>query len=178
MATEDAWEFGSPPGLVSKDRLYEIGAQNVNARSSVPLSSMLGLIIHRIWSMPCAEASIVTVVTIAPSREMSTDDCPLVWIHVSVTPVQKEFTSKSKRLLSAGTFPATQSVPVSPVIFHRVQTPGMPGYFPCCSAPSIDAARICRTLSRRSAPYSSCAAHPWQPAACIWPPAFDQCRPR
>jgi hypothetical protein len=51
--------------------------------------SLLGLIIHRICSIPSAEASIVTIVTIVPSRAMSTDDCPLVWIHVSVTPVQK-----------------------------------------------------------------------------------------
>ena len=39
--------------------------------------------------MPSAEASIVATATIAPSRAISTDDCPFVWIHVSVTPVQK-----------------------------------------------------------------------------------------
>jgi hypothetical protein len=61
-----------------------------NSRSLEPrhgseiAASLLGLIIHIIWSMPCAEASIVASATTAPSREMSTDACPFASIDSSV----------------------------------------------------------------------------------------------
>ena len=53
------------------------------------IASLLGLSIHRIWSIPSAEVSIATSVEIAPSRDMITDGCPFALTHVSVTPVQK-----------------------------------------------------------------------------------------
>lgn len=51
--------------------------------------SLLGLIIHMIWSMPWADALMVTRDTASPLREMSTAGWPLASIHANVTLVQK-----------------------------------------------------------------------------------------
>ena len=52
-------------------------------------ASLLGRITHRIWSMPSAEAVIVTSPTTASSRKMATDAWALASIHTSVTPLRK-----------------------------------------------------------------------------------------
>ena len=52
-------------------------------------ASLVGFHTNMIWSMPCAEASIVASATTAPSRETSTDACPFASIHARVAPVQK-----------------------------------------------------------------------------------------
>ena len=51
--------------------------------------SLLGLIIHMIWSMPWADALMVTRDTASPLREMSRAGWPLALIYVNVTLIQK-----------------------------------------------------------------------------------------
>jgi hypothetical protein len=63
--------------------------------------SLLGLMIHMIRSMPCAEASIVTNVPGVPSRDIRTDACPFVSNHASVRPVQK---CEAKEAMNFATF--------------------------------------------------------------------------
>src|SRR5215510_13481326 len=51
--------------------------------------SLLGLIIHMIWSMPWADALMVTRDTASLLRKMSTAGWPLALIYANVTLVQK-----------------------------------------------------------------------------------------
>ena len=70
---------------------------------------------HRIWLMPCGEASTVATAMIAPLRVMSTEDCPFTCIHERVTSAQK---CEAKLAMNFATRSrpntGTRATPVSP----------------------------------------------------------------